>query len=174
MRRFWTNCSRDLLNLCVRLLRPLVLVGMRITPALEGKKSFEKRLTTCRKFGRLTNCCTFFLPGLGIQGQKPSTFTTTFVDTTGWWLLYGSFEELQHYQGTKHFAWDQRVHMELPRWSMLNFTGIPRPQEKIGPQRTKSMRKLLLRKYQEYLLFEDLITDELCVVDHQLPVQTKM
>ena len=53
--RCWTDSNRDLPRLCVKLLRPLTPLGLKVTPVLEKGKSLQRGLTAWRRLGRLTN-----------------------------------------------------------------------------------------------------------------------
>ena len=89
-------------------------------------------------------------------------------------LTHGFFEILRHYQGEKHFAMDQQLHLKTPGWRMLDFNRIPLSDDEVERQRARIIRTPVVRRDREYPLCEDLITDDAGVVDPQLPILVKI
>ena len=89
-------------------------------------------------------------------------------------LTYGHHEVLRYFQGSRHFARDQRLRPETPGWRVLDFHGNPLSEDELECQREKIRKGPLVVRDREHLFAEDLITDEAGVVDPQLPVLTKV
>ena len=89
-------------------------------------------------------------------------------------ITQGHHEVLRHFQGNRHFARDQRLRLETPRWRVLDFHGNPLSEDELKRQREKINRGALVVRDREHPFAEDLITDEAGLVDLQLPVLTKV
>ena len=89
-------------------------------------------------------------------------------------LTHGHHEVLRPFQGSRHFARDQRLRLEAPGWRVLDFHGNPLSEDKLEHQREKIRTGPLEIRDREHPFAEDLITDEAAFVDHQLPVLTKL
>ena len=89
-------------------------------------------------------------------------------------LTHGQFEVLRHFQGSRHFARDQRLRLETPGWRVLDFQGNPLSEDELERQREKIRKGPLVVRDREHPFAEDLIIDEAGVVDPQLPVLTKV
>ena len=89
-------------------------------------------------------------------------------------LTHGRHEVLRHFQGRRHFARDQRFRLETPGWSVLDFQGNPLTENELERQKEKFQKGHLVVRDREHPFAEDLISDEAGVVDHQLPVLTKV
>ena len=89
-------------------------------------------------------------------------------------LTHGHHEVLRHFQGSRHFACDQRLRLETPRWRVLDFHGNPFSEDDLERQREKIRKGRFVVGDPEHPFAEDLITDEAGVVDPQLPVLTKV
>ena len=89
-------------------------------------------------------------------------------------LTHGHHEVLRHFQGSRHFARDQRLRLETPGWRVLDFHGNPLSEDELERQREKIRTGPLLLLDLEHPFAEDLITEETGVVDPQLPVLTKV
>ena len=81
---------------------------------------------------------------------------------------------LPHFQGSRHFARDQRLCPETPGWRVLDFQRNPLTEGELECQREKLRKGPLVVRDREHSFAEDLITDEAGVVDPQLPVRTKV
>ena len=89
-------------------------------------------------------------------------------------LTYGHHEMLRHFQGSRHFARDQRLRLETPGWRVLDFQGNPLSEDELERQREKIRKCPLVISDREHPFAEELITDEACVVDAQLLVLAKV
>ena len=49
-------------------------------------------------------------------------------------LTHGHHEVLRHFQGSRHFARDQRLRLETPRWCVLDFFGNPMNEDELEHQ----------------------------------------
>ena len=87
-------------------------------------------------------------------------------------LTHRRHEVLRHFQGSRHFARDQRSRLETPGWRVLDFHGNSINENELERQREKIRKGPLVVRDREHLFAEDLITDEASVVDPQLPVLT--
>ena len=83
-------------------------------------------------------------------------------------------EVLRHFQGSRHFALDQRLRLETPGWRVLDFDGNPLNEDELERRREKIRMGALVVRDREHPVAEDLITDEAGVVDPQFPVPTKV
>ena len=89
-------------------------------------------------------------------------------------LNHGGYEIIRHFQGHRHFARDQRLRLETPGWRVLDFDGIPLPEDELEGQREKIMLASPVVRDLEYLFREDLIPDASGNVDPQLPMLAKV
>ena len=89
-------------------------------------------------------------------------------------LTHGHQEVLRHFQGSRHFARDQRLRLETPGWRVLDFQGNPLSEDELERQREKIRKGPLVVRDREHAFAEDLITHEAGVVDPQLPVPAKV
>ena len=81
---------------------------------------------------------------------------------------------LRHFQGSRHFARDQRLRLGTPGWRVLDFHGKQLSEVELECQRENIRKGPLLVRDREHPFAEDLITDGAGVVDSQLPVLTKV
>ena len=81
---------------------------------------------------------------------------------------------LRHFQGSRHFALDQRLRLEAPGWLVLDFHGNPLSEDELERQREKIRKGSLVVRGRERPFAENLITDEAGVADPQLPFLTKV
>ena len=82
-------------------------------------------------------------------------------------LTHGYHKVLRHFQGSRHFARDQRLCLETPGWRVLDFYGNPLSEDELERQREKIRKNPVVVRDREHLFAEDLITDEAGVVDPQ-------
>ena len=52
-------------------------------------------------------------------------------------LTHGHHEVLWQFQGSRHFALDQRLRLEAPGWRVLDFQGNPLSEDELQRQREK-------------------------------------
>ena len=116
----------------------------------------------------------FFLTGLSDAVNMPSHFYCRVCQRNVFVLIYGHREVLRHFQGSHHFAHDQRLRLETPGWRVLDFRGNPLCEDELERQREKIRKVPLLVRDREHSFAEELISDEAGVVDPQLPVLTKV
>ena len=81
---------------------------------------------------------------------------------------------LRHFQGSRHFARDQRLRLESPGWRVLDFHGNPLSADELERQKEKIRKGPLVLRDRGHPFAEDLITDESGVLDPHLPVLTKV
>ena len=89
-------------------------------------------------------------------------------------LTHGHYKVLRHFQGSRDFARDQRLRLEIPGWRVLDFQGNPLSEDEMERQREKIRVVPLVVRDREHPFAEDLITDDAGVVDPQLSVLTKV
>ena len=89
-------------------------------------------------------------------------------------LTHGGYEIIRHFQGHRHFAWEQWLRLETPGWRVLDFEGNPLPEDQFERQWEKIMLATLVVRDREYPLREDLIPDASGNVDPQLPILAKV
>ena len=89
-------------------------------------------------------------------------------------LTHGHHEVFRHFQGSRHFARDQRLRLETPGRRVLDFHRNPLSEDDLERQRENIRKGTLVVRDRKRPFAEDLITDEAGVVDPQLPVLTKV
>ena len=89
-------------------------------------------------------------------------------------LTHGHHEVLRPFQGSRHFARDQRLRLESPGWRVLGFQRNPLSEDELERQREKIRKGPLVVRDGEHPFAEDLITNEAGVVDPQLPILAKL
>ena len=89
-------------------------------------------------------------------------------------LTHGHHEVLRHFQGSRHFARDQRLRLETPGWRVLDYHGNPISKDELVWKRGKIRNDLFVMRDCEHPFADELITDEAGVVDPQLPVLPKL
>ena len=133
------------------------------------KKTFRmKKVYAATELGR------FFVTGPADVANMPSHFYCRVCRKNVSVLTHGHHEVLRHFQGSRHFARDQRLRLDTPRWRVLDFHGNPLSEDELECQREKLWKGPLVVRDGEHPFAEDLITDEAGVVDPQLPVLTKV
>ena len=134
-----------------------------------SKKTFRmKKVYAATELGR------FFVEGPSDVANIPSHFYCRVCRKNVFVLTHGHHEMLRHFQGSRHFARDQRLRLETPGWRVLDFEGNPLSEDELECQREKIRRGPLVVRDREHPFAEDLITNEAGVVDPQLPVLTKV
>ena len=133
------------------------------------KKGFKmKKVWAASELGR------FFVTGPTDASGKPSHFYCRLCKKDVSVLTHGMHEILRHYQGTKHFAKDQRLRLETPGWRVLDFEGNAMREEEVARQRERILKGPLVARDREYPFAEDLIADSSGTVDASLPVLAKV
>ena len=133
------------------------------------KKCFKmKKVWAASELGR------FFVTGPTDASGKPSHFYCRLCRKDVSVLTHGMHEILRHYQGTKHFARDQRLRLETPGWRVLDLEGNAMREEEVARQRDRILRGPLVVRDREYPFAEDLIADNSGRVDASLPVLAKV
>ena len=133
------------------------------------KKTFRmKKVYAATELGR------FFVTGPSDAANMPSHFYCRVCRKNVSGLTHGHHEVLRHFQGSRHFARDQRLPLETPGWRVLDFPGNPLSEDELERQQEKIRKDPLELRKREHPFAEDMITDEAGVVDPQLPVLTKV
>ena len=65
-------------------------------------------------------------------------------------------ERLRHFQGEKHFAFDQQLRLETSGWQVLDFEGNPLSESELERQSERILRSPPFFRYREYPFAEDL------------------
>ena len=127
-----------------------------------------KKVYAATEFGR------FFKTGPSDAANMPSHFYCRVCRKNVSVLTHGHHEVLRHFQGSRHFARDQRLRLETPGWRVLDFQGNPLSEDELERQREKIQKGSFVVRDRELPFAEDLITDEAGVIDPQLPVLAKV
>ena len=138
------------------------------TDASQGRrKVLSKKTFRMKKVYAATELSRFFVTGPLNAANMPSHFYCRLCRKNVSVLTHGHHEMLQHYQGRRHFARDQRLHLETPGWRVLDFQGNPLSEDELECQREKVQKGPLVVRDREHPFAEDLITDEAGVIDPQ-------
>ena len=116
----------------------------------------------------------FFVTGPSDAANMPSHFYCRACRKKVSVFTHGHHEMLRRFQGSRHFARDQRLRLETPGWRVLDFHGNPLSEDELERQREQIKKGPLVVCDREHPFAEDLITNEAGVVDLQLPVLTKV
>ena len=138
-------------------------------PKILSKKTFRmKKVYAATELGR------FFVTRPSDAAEKPSHFYCRVCRKNVSALTHGHHEVLRDFQGSRHFARDQRLRLETPGWRVLDFEGNLLSEDELELQREIIQKGPLLVQDREHPFAEDLNTDEVGVIDPQLPVLAKM
>ena len=99
---------------------------VRSKPTFKMKKSYA-----------IDKLARFFVTGPTDASTKLSEFYCRICWKDVLVLTHGSSEVLWHFQGIRHFAWDQRLRLETPGWRVLGFDGKPLTEDELERQRDK-------------------------------------
>ena len=127
-----------------------------------------KKVYAATEFGK------FFVTGPSNAADMPSHFYCRVCQMNVSVLTHGHHEMLRHFQGSRHFARDQRLRLKRPGWRVLDFHGNPLSGDELERHRGKIKKGPIVVCDREHPFMEDLITNEAGVVDPQLPVLKKM
>ena len=116
----------------------------------------------------------FFVTGPSDAVNMHSPFCCQVCRKNVFVLTHGHHEVLRHFQGSRHFARDQRLRLKTPGWRVLDFQRQTMSEDEPERQREKIRKGPLVVRDREHPFAEDLIIDEAGVVDPQLPVLTKV
>ena len=109
---------------------------------------------------------------------KPSHFCCRICRKEVSVLTHGHHDILRHFQGSKHFAGDQRLRLETPGREVLDYEGNYMEVElyymEVERQRERIMKAPLVVRDREYPFSEDVINDETGAVDPNLGVMAKV
>ena len=145
------------------------------TDASHGRqKVLSKKTFRMKKVYAATELDMFFVTGPSDAANMPSHFYCQLCRKNVSVLTHGHHEVLRHFQGRRHFARDQRLHLETPGWRVLDFQGNPLTEDELERQREKIQKGPLVVRDREHPSTEDLISDEAGVVDPQLTVLAKV
>ena len=89
-------------------------------------------------------------------------------------VTHGHHEMLRQFQGSRHFAWDQRLRLETPVWRVLHFYGNPLCEDELEQQKGKFKKGLHVVPVFKHPFAENLIADGAGAVDPQSPVLTNV
>ena len=144
------------------------------TDTSKGRRKFlSKKTFTMKKVYAATELGRFFVTSLSDAANMPNHFYCRVCRKIVSVLTNGHHEVLRHFQGSRHFARDQRWRLETPRWRVLDFHGNPISEDELERQREKIRKGPLVLRDREHPFAEDLITGETDVVDPQLPSSDK-
>ena len=145
------------------------------TDASKGRrKLLSKKTFRMKKVYAATELGRFFVKAPSDAANMPSHFYCRVCRKNVSVLTHGHHEVLRHFQGSRHFARDQRLRLGTPGWCVLDFQGNPLSEDELERQREKIGKGPLVVRDREHPFVEDLIIDESGVVDPQLPVLTKV
>ena len=134
----------------------------------------SKKTYKMKKAWGMSDVWRLYVTGPTDVATKPSQFYCRYCRKDVSVLTHGHDEILRHFQGSKHFARDQRLRLETPGWEVLAYEGnIMRPAE-IEHQREKIMKAALVVRDREYPFSEDVIVDETGVVEPNLGLMAKV
>ena len=132
------------------------------------RKVLSTKTFRMKKVNAATELGRFFVTGPSDAANMPNHFYCRVCRNNVYVLSHGHHEVLQHFQGSRHFARDQRLRLETPGWRVLDFKGNPLSGDELERQREK------IKKGPLVIRDRFLITVEAGVVDLQLPVLTKV
>ena len=119
-----------------------------------SKKTFRlKKVYAANELGR------FFVTGPSDAANMPNHFYCRVCRKSASVLTHGHHEVSRHFQGSRHFARDQRLRLKTPRWRVLDFHGNPISEDELKRQRAKIRKGPLVVRDREHPFAEDLITD---------------
>ena len=91
----------------------------------DGSKILSKKTFRMKKVYAATGLGRFFVTGPSDAANMPSHFYCQLYREMVFLVTYGHHEVLRHFQGSRHFARDQRLRLETPRWRVLDLHGNP-------------------------------------------------
>ena len=138
------------------------------------RKILSKKTFRMKKVNAATVVDRFFVTTPSDTANKPSHSWCRVCRKNVSVLTDGYDEVLRQFQGSRHFARDQRMRLETPGWRLLDFHGNLMSEYELERQREKIKKGPLVVRDREHPLAKDLITNEAGVVDPQLPILTKM
>ena len=127
-----------------------------------------------KKVYGLTELDRFFVTAPSDAVNMPSHFFCRVCPKNVSVLTHGHHEVLRHFQGSRHFARDQRLRLETPGLRVLDFHGNLLSEDEMERQRRKIKKGLLVVREREHPFAEDLITYRAGVVNQQLPDLTNV
>ena len=145
------------------------------TDASKGRrKILSKKTFRMKKVYAAAELSRFFVKGPSDAANMTSVFYCWMCRKNESVLTHGHHEVLWHFQGSRHFARDQRLRLETSGWRVLDFHGNPLSEDEPERQREKIKTGPLVVRDREHPFAEDLITNEAGVDGPQLPVLTKV
>ena len=148
--------------------------GDEIDASKGRRKILSKKTFRMKKVYAATELGRFFETRPSDAANMPSQFYCRVCRKIVSVLTHGHHEVLRHFPGCRHFARDQRLRLETPGWRVLDFQGNPLSEDELERQREKVRKGPLVVCDREHPFAEDLITDEVGVVDLQLPLLAKV
>ena len=116
----------------------------------------------------------FSVTGPKDDGAKPSHFNCRVCCKVVSVLIDGIHEVLRPFQGTKHFAGEQRLRLETTSWYVLDYGSNSQSPAELELQRDRIVRAPLVVWDSEYPFSEDVIVDESGAVDPNLAVMAEV
>ena len=138
------------------------------------RKILSKKTFRMKKMYAATELGRFYVTGPSDAANTPSHIFFRVCRKKISVLTQGHHEVLPHFQGSRHFARDQRLSLETPGWRVLDFHGNSVSDDELERQREKIRRGPLVVRDSEHPSAEDLITVEAGVVGPQLLVLPKV
>ena len=101
------------------------------TDASKGRrKILSKKIFRMKKVYAATELGRFFVTGPSDAANMPRHFYCRVCRKNVSVLTHG-----HHFQGSRHFARDQRLRLETPGWRVLDFQGNPLSEDELERQR---------------------------------------
>ena len=99
------------------------------------RKILSKKTFRMKKVYRATKLDKFFETGPSDAATMPSRFHCRVCQKNVSVLTHGHHEVLRHFQGSRHFARDQRLRLETPGGRGLDFHGTVLSEDELERQR---------------------------------------
>ena len=145
------------------------------TDASDGRhQNLSKKTFRMKKMYGTTELGRFFVTGPTDAVKYSSLFFCRVNQKDVLVLSHGHLEVLRHFQGTRHFARDQRLRLETPVWRVLDFHGNPFCEDKPERQKRKIKKRPLVVRDCKHPFAGYFIVDEAGVVDTHMTLLTKV
>ena len=123
------------------------------------RKILSRETIRIKKLFGETELSRFFVTGPSDAANMPSHFHCPVCRKNVSELTQGHHEVLQQFQGSRHFAHDQRLRLETPGWRKLYFHQNPLSEDELERQRWKIRKGRFVVRDCEQSFAEDLIAD---------------
>ena len=104
-----------------------------------------------KKVNAATELGRFFVTGPSDADNMPSHFYCRVCRKNVSVLTHGHHEVLRQFQGSRHFARDQRLRLERPGRRVLDFQGNPLNEDELERQRERIRKGPLVVRDREHL-----------------------